>query len=71
MAGVAEGSPAEKAGLKSGDIITKLSGKGIGSTGDIISRVRDSAPGDKLKFTIQRDGKDENLEVTLAAKTKE
>ena len=71
VAGVAEGSPAEKAGLKSGDIITKLSGKGIGSTGDIISRVRDSAPGDKLKFTIQRDGKDENLEVTLAAKTKE
>ena len=71
VGGVAEGSPAEKAGLKSGDIITKLSDKGIGSTGDIISRVRDSAPGDKLKLTIQRDGKDENIEVTLAAKDKE
>lgn len=65
---VAEGSPADKAGLKSGDVITKLSGKGIGSTGDIISRVRDSAPGDKLKLTIERDGKEENIEVTLAAK---
>ncbi len=71
VGGVAEGSPAEKAGLKSGDLITKLGGKGVGSTGDIISRVRDSAPGDKLKFTIQRDGKDENIEVTLAAKDKQ
>lgn len=68
---VSEGSPAAKAGLKSGDVITKLSGKAVGSTGDIISRVRESAPGDKLKLTIQRDGKEENLDVTLAAKEKE
>ena len=68
---VAEGSPAAKAGLKTGDVITKLSGKGVGSTGDIISRVRESAPGDKLKLTIQRDGKEENLDVILAAKDKE
>lgn len=68
---VAEGSPAAKAGLKTGDVITKLAGKGVGSTGDIISRVRESAPGDKLKLTIQRDGKEENLDVILAAKDKE
>ncbi len=68
LGNVAENSPAAKAGLKSGDVITKLGGKGVGSTGDIISRVRDSAPGDKLKLTIERDGKEENIEVTLAAK---
>ncbi len=65
---VAENSPAAKAGLETGDVITKLGGKGVGSTGDIISRVRDSAPGDKLKLTIERDGKEENIDVTLAAK---
>jgi len=65
---IAPGSPAEKAGLKSGDVIVKINGKPVGSTGDIISRVRDSAPGDTLKFTVQRDGREETLEVTLAAR---
>jgi serine protease Do len=65
---VADNSPAAKAGLKTGDVITKLGGKGVGSTGDIISKVRESGPGDKLKLTVQRDGKEENIDVTLAAK---
>jgi serine protease Do len=61
-------SPAAKAGLKTGDAILKVNGKAVGSTGDVISRVQDSAPGDVLKFTIKRDDKEEELEVTLGSK---
>jgi serine protease Do len=66
--GIAPSSPAEKAGFQNDDVITRVDGKAVGSTGDVISRVHDSAPGDKLKFTIKRGEKEENLEVTLAAR---
>ncbi len=65
---IADNSPAAKAGLQSGDVILKVNGKPVGSTGDLISRVRDSAPGDTLKLTIKRGDKEEELEVTLGTR---
>lgn len=64
---ITQDSPAKKAGLEVEDVITKVDGKAVGSTGDVASRVHESAPGDKLKLTVKRDGKEKNLEVTLTA----
>ena len=65
---IIDGSPAKKAGLELEDLITKIDGKDVGSTGDVASRVRSAAAGDKLKFTVKRGGKEQELEVTLAAR---
>ncbi len=62
---VAEGSPAAEAGLKKGDIILQVEGKTPGSVGEIAAGVRSRKPGEKLKLTIKRDGKEESKEVTL------
>ena len=65
---IMDGSPAKKAGIELEDIITKIDGKAVGSTGDVASRVRAAAAGDKLKFTVKRGGKVQDIEVTLAAR---
>jgi serine protease Do len=63
-----DGSPADTAGLERGDVIVKVNGKDVGNSGDIISRVHDSAPGDKLKFTVKRGDAEKEIVVTLGTR---
>lgn len=65
---VAAGSPAGKAGLKTGDLITQLAGKTITSSAEVQSVVENSQVGNKLKMTVIRQGKTLDLLVTLQAK---
>jgi serine protease Do len=62
---VMAGSPAEKAGIKNGDIITKIGGVAVGAGGSVSSLVAEYAPGEKIEITILRDGKTLTLQVTL------
>ncbi|WP_406284735.1 S1C family serine protease [Embleya sp. NBC_00896] len=62
---VTAGGPAAKAGLKPGDVITKLNDRAIGSYEDLFSEIWSHRPGDKVKVTYQRDGKQATTEVTL------
>ncbi|MET3133783.1 serine protease Do [Oxalobacteraceae bacterium GrIS 1.11] len=64
VANVESGSPADKAGLKPGDVIRKLNGQSIISSGDLPALIDISTPGDKATLEVWRDGKT----VTLAAK---
>lgn len=64
---VVAGSPAAKAGIKSGDVITKVNGVEIGSAGSVSTLVGEYTVGDKITFTIIRNGQEKNLIVTLAA----
>ena len=64
---VQSGSPADEAGVKEGDIITKVEGVEVGPGGGVATLIGAYAPGDKINITILRDGKERNLEVTLAA----
>lgn len=60
-----KGSPAEKAGLKKGDIIVKIDGKSvIGKTSSDISSMIKGMSGSKVNITVNRDGKDIEFEVT-------
>ena len=59
-------SPAEKAGIKHGDIIIKLNGQDVKSPIEFRNEVSSKSPGTKLNVTISRDGREEKLTVTTA-----
>lgn len=58
-------SPAEKAGLKKGDIITKIDDKKIEATDDVTKAIRGHKPGDKVSITYLRDGKEQKATAEL------
>ncbi|GAA2095047.1 S1C family serine protease [Actinomadura alba] len=60
-----KGGPAERAGLKAGDIITAFDGKPVGGPDDLLAMIRSHAPGDKVKLTYKRGSAEQTVEVTL------
>lgn len=62
---VTPGGPADKAGLKAGDVITKLDDTAIDSGATLISEIWTHRPGDKVTVTYTRDGKQATTEITL------
>jgi len=62
---VIKDSPAQKAGLKPGDIITKLNGQKVEDIAPFRNTVSMMAPGTKVKLTIVRDGKEIKIPVTI------
>ncbi|MGW7415382.1 S1C family serine protease [Streptomyces sp. NPDC054863] len=65
---VSPGGPAAAAGLKPGDVITKLGDRVIDSGPTLISEIWTHKPGDKVKLTYTRGGKQSTTEVTLQAR---
>jgi len=63
---VVDNSPAEKAGVKPGDMVTKINGQSIDSENKVSDIVSKSQIGTHLELTIWRDGKEYTLKVTLA-----
>jgi serine protease Do len=62
---VQPGSPAEKAGFKSGDAITAVDGQQVKDDRDLSSRIADMAPGKSVNITYWRDGASHNTTLTL------
>lgn len=58
-------SAAEKAGLKKGDIITKIDDRKIESTDDVTETIRSHKPGEKVTINYLRDGKEQKATVEL------
>ncbi len=71
LAGVSEGSPAEKAGLQGGDVIVGFGGKPVATIYDFMECMGRYQPGDKVEVVIKRDGQTKKLQVTLGARPKE
>jgi putative serine protease PepD len=65
---VAAGSPAAKAGLKPGDLITAVNGTKITSTDQFIATVFQDDPGQTITLTVKRDGQTKQIKVTLGTR---
>lgn len=65
VAQVEKGSPADKAGIKEGDVIVRLNGIYVEAAEELTSLVRNYTPNTKVKVTINRSGKEITLDVTL------
>ena len=64
--GVEAGSPAEKAGVEAGDIITRFDGKSIEKSNDLPRMVGSTKPGTKSTMTVFRRGTTKDLSITIA-----
>ena len=62
---VEKGGPAEKAGLQAGDVIRKVDGKPIVSSGDLPALISLNAPGDTIKLDVWRQGAPKSISATL------
>ncbi|MEO3868794.1 trypsin-like peptidase domain-containing protein [Nonomuraea sp. B12E4] len=62
---VAAGSPAEKAGLKPGDVITKIGHTPVEGGDTVVGQVRGFKVGQQVEVTYQRDGKESTVTVTM------
>ncbi|QHN42512.1 PDZ domain-containing protein [Candidatus Mycosynbacter amalyticus] len=63
---VVSGGPADKAGIKDGDIITKINNSVVGEEGSITTIIGQYKPGDAVQVTYLRDGKEQATKLTLA-----
>jgi len=65
LAGVRAGAPAERAGLRRGDILVRLGLHPIGSVEDLMYALNASKPGETVTAVIKREGKEVKLPVTF------
>ncbi|MEQ4718494.1 trypsin-like peptidase domain-containing protein [Nonomuraea sp. B19D2] len=65
---VTDGSPAAKAGLQQGDLITRIGDKAVDGGDTVVGQVRGFKPGQQVKITYMRDGKTHDVAVTLEEK---
>lgn len=68
IAGVENGGPAAGAGLKSGDVITKVNGVPVVDSTEAIVSIRSNAPGDEVTVTIERNGSEREYKITLGSR---
>ena len=59
-------SPASKAGLEVGDVITKIDGRAVEGSADLSRTIRAVKPGSKVNLTVWRSGKTRDIPVTVA-----
>jgi serine protease Do len=63
---VYKGDPADKGGMKSGDVIIAVDGKKVSSTRELSRAVANAPVGKRTTITVMRNGKDKKIAVILA-----
>jgi len=64
---VVRDSPADKAGLRAGDVVKQVDKKAVRSPADLSVAVRHASPGETLALTITRDGSEQTLSLKVEA----
>ncbi|MEP6643916.1 MAG: Do family serine endopeptidase [Acidobacteriaceae bacterium] len=70
VSNVVSGSPADQAGLKVGDTITSVDGKPVKNGDELVSDIASRKPGSKANLGIMRNGKKQEISVTVADRSK-
>jgi serine protease Do len=65
ISGVTPGGPADRAGIKTGDIVTAIEGQPTNDPNELRNRIASSAPGTPVTLTINRNGKEMQVKATL------
>ncbi|SCE02235.1 putative serine protease PepD, partial [Streptomyces sp. DpondAA-D4] len=64
---VTPGGPADKAGIKAGDVITQVQGQRVHSGEELIIKIRAHRPGDRLDLRLTRGGEERSMTLTLGS----
>jgi serine protease Do len=65
IASVTPDSPASRAGLKEGDVVTAVNGRPVETGSDLQVIVSEDAPGSKIQLNVMRNGHPENVDLTV------
>ena len=65
VAGVVKGGPADKAGIKPGDILVAVNGKPVADTTDMLNTIAQLAPGSTAQMTLLRKTAETKVEVEI------
>src|SRR5262249_13087357 len=71
VSGVAPGSPAERAGIKTGDVIVAMAGQPVNNANELRNRIAGAEPGTEVTLTLARDGKEQQVKTKLGELTPE
>jgi S1-C subfamily serine protease len=67
--GVLTNSPAEKAGIMNNDILLKVGDDKVETLAGFVEMIQNIKPGEKVKITVQRDGNEKVIEVTVGKRS--
>ena len=65
IAGVVSNGPADRAGIRPGDILLTVQGKPVANTNDMLTQIAQLVPGEKAKMTVMRKNRQSTLDVTV------
>jgi S1-C subfamily serine protease len=65
---VDDGSPADEAGLRAGDVVTEIDGRTVRDRQRFVSTIQAHEPGDRLRLTVWRDGRTQSYTVRLGSR---
>jgi S1-C subfamily serine protease len=66
--GVVQGSPAEQAGLRRGDVIVQWDGKKVATVDDLVGFIQQSKIGQKVVAVLYRNGRPVSVSITVTEK---
>ena len=66
IAGVVRNGPADRAGMRPGDILLTVAGRPVASTSEMLNMIAQLTPGQKAKMTVMRKNREAAVEVSVA-----